>query len=417
MKKIIFYMLISLAFISNSGADELLKGNRVKLTVSSPSTGDLFTLGDRVTIRWNLPIGAPCGNRVSFFAKRRSNGDEYPIREEYSCRPGLNTFTWIISPSFYSDRTGDYTIRIVTANGCNRESSVFRICTRDEFERLNSTGRCDFSIESVTFSDGRSLHNHGVNFQEGTDITNTFQVNILWNKNEPRSIGHHRIRVKSVMTNENIHQANNPASFSFAEANPRTGMIRILVPFNIAHGKVPSMSRGRFIPLEFSIVLDPATNDSMAVNNKKEYRMRILDSPAKTDFTVNIVPGSIRAWVTNKPFDRAFVYGNVSFTVRYKNMARNEAGGPVNEINNVKLRYEWKPQGAGLFNAGMLEDKTITLPAVSSEWKEKKIQKLEFSMRANTWADFRLRVWIDPNREYIDINRNNNYIETHFNFR
>lgn len=384
------------------------------IQIHLPAASQKFALGNPVLIEWTMPEASECGDRVSIYAKRMATGDEYAIAENYSCRPNArNTYSWTGSTPFYYDIRGDYRIKIRSSRGCTRESETFQLLSRDEYNAATAVGS-DFSIESVTFSDGRSL-NSGMGFAPGVNLTNTFSVTIKWNRSRPPRKGNHMVAALSVLTNEPIQTSNNPASFSYDDANASSGIIRINVPFNIPAGKVLSMKRGRFIPILFKLKINPAGCDAIPRNNNKEFKMRVTEGVRSADFVVEIMSDTIRTSVKKRPFRKGFDWGIVSFNIRYKNIGRTDAGGPAADINNVQLKYKWKPLGVGRFNAGMFTDETITVPVVSSRWNVKKVHK-KFSMRSNIWADFRLETWIDPNKQFIDPDRDNNYAEDTFNF-
>jgi hypothetical protein len=369
-----------------------------EIRINLPARGQQFALGNRVVVEWLMPEADICGERVSLYAKRVSTGEEYRIAENPSCQPGKNTYDWYVSTPFYYEITGDYRLKIVSNTGCQKESEVFQILRRDD---MTASG-CDYSIDSVVFSDGRSL-DQGLGIAPGQELRDTFLVSVKWNRSRPPQRGSHRVEVSSVLTKETVHTSNQPAQFSYEDANASTGIIRINVPFAIPANKVLAMKRGRFIPLKCSLIINPASCDTLSHNNSRDMNMRVIDTVPSGDLVIEIVPNSLKVARYNVGKT------NVDFEVqvRVRNLSRNDAGGPPSPLKDVKCSWRIDIPQKGHYS------NDFTLPTVGSSWV---VYKLETGMNIdrNWWIPLNFTVTVDKDKQFLDPNRSNNTASQEF---
>jgi hypothetical protein len=205
------------------------------------------------------------------------------------------------------------------------------------------------------------------------------------------------------LTNETVHTSNQPAQFSFEDANASTGLIRINVPFVIPADKVLAMKRGRFIPLKFRLIINPASCDTMSQNNSRDINMRVIDTVPSADLTIEIVANSLKVgrYTTNK--------FNVDFEVqvRVHNLSRNEAGGPPAPLKDVKCSWTIDNRQKGYWRG------YFTLPAVGSNWVVYKM-KTGMGIPRNWWAPMDFSITVDKDNQFLDPNRSNNVATIEF---
>ena len=340
---------------------------------------------------------------MDLFVKKVGTSLEYNIRRNVACSTGENSYSWYVHTPDFTGTPADFKIKIVSSSGCSKESDPFQIVSsRDNTDETRS----DYLIDSVTLFNGLSL-NHGLTYTPGSDISNTFQVNVKWNKVEPSSSGSHSVEVKSVLTGDTVHLANNPAHFSFEEANSRTGIIRILVPFNIAHSKYVSMVRGRFIPLSFRLVFNPSTCDNFAPNNREEFKMRVLERGPSADFVVEIVPNSLKVERKRKRKTRV----DFEIQVKVRNLAKTDAGGSSRRrLNDVPCSWKnsYRSSSQSGFKRGIFR-----LPMVTSYWVFHTIRETVF-IPVKYRLPVTFSITVDKDEQFLDPNRENNTVSLEY---
>jgi hypothetical protein len=379
------------------------------IRILSPVRGDRLRSFSNTTIKWRMPIGNACGDKVELSVVKVGSGfTYYPIAQNVSCSAGENSYSWIVRSPDFTGTAADFRIRILS-DSCRNESDPFQIVS--SMENTDDT-RSDYHIDSVTLSNGLSL-DRGLNYSPGNDISHTFQVNVKWNKVEPSSAGNHSVQVKSVLTDETIHLSNSPAHFSFEDADSSTGMIRILVPFNIPHDKVESMIRDRFIPLAFRLVFNPSSCDNFASNNNKELNLRILNAPQFVNLVAEIDESSLSLDIKRTAFDASAAYRKVKFSIRVKVKNLNAPSPRLKNVNcPYVIKYWYAPESRWIYN----KRKNLVFESVGNSWTWASVSE-EFRWHKNNWADFHFVIHVDREKKFKDTDRDNNVDELIFNIR
>ena len=175
------------------------------------------------------------------------------------------------------------------------------------------------------------------------------------------------------------------------------------------------MTRDRHIPVEFSISFSRGDFDSNEVNNSRTLQMRVIGAQATPDFVAEIVPGSIRTSVRNAVGNTQYDILNFWSKVRFKNLARNDAGGPAAPVPNVwwysRTLYldndgSWKSVG---YNMGQ-----VTVPA--DDWLVIDVDRANQNslwvgvnaIPVNQWKPLRFEITINWQTEIPESNTANN---------
>jgi hypothetical protein len=397
----ILFLCITTVLVGNSSSGETSAYGGATITIDNPRSGERIPIGGEYTIRWIHP--AYCGNRVDIFAVRERTRQEVEIARNVSANTGVNSYRWNIRMPVYIDILGNFKIKVVSNGGCWANSNTFELVRPGT--PVSSEGS-DFYIDTVTFEDGREL-NHGYNFGTGGDARGTFNVLVKWNRMPPPSQGSHYIECKSTLTRETIGGTNIPRRFSYRNAASDTGNISVNVPFTIPANRILAMKRDRFIPIDFRLIISNDSCDHNGRNNLKQVNMRALNIPVDNNLVIEIETGSVSCKYKKKSVGKNGLYFyDISFRVRVRNMSRNAAGGPMPALSNVKARWELQlNKVTGWDNYARHLD--FTIKSVTNTWITTRVSG-ETATPPNWWRDVRLAVWIDPDREISDPDRDNN---------
>ena len=120
------------------------------------------------------------------------------------------------------------------------------------------------------------------------------------------------------------------------------------------------MTRGRYIPLEFSLALERGLFDAVAGNNARVLDLRVIGAHPPADFVAEIVPGSIHAEVHNVRFNTVR-RPRVLRRVRFRNLARNEDEGPAPAPNVWCVSVQYLMDDGTWSTAGYAADQ-VTVP-------------------------------------------------------
>jgi len=334
------------------------------VAIVKPNGSESIPVGDVFRVQWNTAARGATDRTVDLLLCR----DGRPIGVVAENLPVMQrNFDWKVGRLLIGSAGPDvkYKMRI-RVNGTTIEDDSDR-----SFALVAAAGAaggtCDFGVEGATFGDETPLE-HGISIPPTTerrDVESTFLVKVRWNRVVPAvSGGQHFIRAEAVLTGTGLGSSySTPRRFSEADADA-SGIITIRFPFRLPWAEIPRMTRDRHIPVEFSIAFSRGDFDSDAVNNSRTLEMRVISAQATPDFVAEIVPGSIRTDVRNAIGDNKWDILNFWSKVRFKNLARNDAGGPAASIPNVlwysRISYldndgSWKGVG---YNMG-----EVTVPA------------------------------------------------------
>ena len=100
----------------------------VPLLISRPLPGDTLYIGETYNIKWTAPRSS--GAKASIYALRQEPARIFPIEVDVyngGHIPYENLFSWNITGAQFTDKLGEYKIRIVTETGLTGESRIFRI--------------------------------------------------------------------------------------------------------------------------------------------------------------------------------------------------------------------------------------------------------------------------------------------------
>ena len=292
------------------------------------------------------------------------------------------------------------------------------------FALVASAARCDFGVDGVTFGDGSPLEN-GITVPpaaERRDVEGVFLVKVRWNKvRPPVAGGRHFIRTEAVLTGAGLGGAPaTPSRFSEEDADA-SGIITIRYPFRLVWADIPRMTRDRHVPVEFSIAFSAGDFDSDPVNNSRTLEMRVIGLQATPDFVAEIVPGSVRVHVRNALNSTEYDILDFWSKVRFKNLARNDAGGPAAPYPNVtwysRVLYlgndgRWHQVG---YNMGQ-----VTVPG--DDWLVIDVNRANQNslwvgvnaVPVNQWKPMRFEITINYGDDIPETNRDNNSDELEF---
>jgi hypothetical protein len=288
-------------------------------------------------------------------------------------------------------------------------------------------GSCDFGVDGATFGDGTPLE-HGITVPSGADhrdVEGTFLVMVRWNGIPPASSGgRHALRAEAVLTGTQIGAAAAASQrFSEADADP-SGVIRIRLPFRLPWAEIPRMTRDRHIPVEFTIVFAEGNYDSNPVNNCRTLDMRVIGVTSQADFVAEIVPGSIRTSVRNAVGNTKWDILNFWGQVRFKNLARNEVGGPAAPVPNVywisEVLYldndgQWHQVGYDMGQITVRADEWVVVTHDRDD--QARLWEGVNAIPVNQWKPMKFRAVINLGNDIPDSNPANNRAELEFTLR
>ena len=254
------------------------------IQVQTPRTGTLAVVVPSVEtdITWTMPGEMSlftCSNRVDIYAVKQADGQETRIRRNVETDEGENTIRWQPEAGM---APGRYHIRVLAENGCQGESGIFRI------------DACDYAIESVVLHGGGSLE-AGIDVREHSTVSGTFDVRVRWNgipvpsNLPPGTSWDNRLTVLSALTGANITHPAEGASFTYRDRPADDGILLVRVPFSFPRDDIPTMRRGRHLPLEFRLRPFGASIDSDPTNNTFNGELRVLGA-TDNDLRIGIYP-------------------------------------------------------------------------------------------------------------------------------
>lgn len=304
--------------------------NSARIDFVAPARGDSHVPGSTMNVRYQLNRRVEPGTiTFQFFHEgtpESTHNQGYLPEPANDSSPPTHSFLWNIPPDAPE---GPYVI-LATHPAAIGLSSIFTISNTVHGVVIP---KCDFSIEGATLADGVSFEN-GITVGSMSDpgaYEGSFLIAVRWNGDPPPVPGaQHAIHVRSVVTGELLGSA--PTTPRFNETNADgSGLITIRFPFRIRWQDVPRMTRGRYIPLEFSLALERGLFDAVAQNNSRVLDLRVIGAQPPADFVAEIVAGSIHTEVHNVPFNTDYDCLAYRARVRFKNQAR----GPAAPVANV----------------------------------------------------------------------------------
>lgn len=323
-----------------------------------------------------------CGPSVEFFAVRTKGGGATALSPRFPLVPGRSTYPLNFPAAVFHDRTGTYRVRASTDTGCAAVSPPFLL------------GECDYRVGAVTFADGRDL-NEGFVYDPLEDIVRAdLLVEILWNL-VPGCDRTNTVGVSSALTGESLVLPSRTPAFTSADFDERGRFVRLVIarPW---FDNLPAMRRGRFIPVDIALGVDPPACDGDHSNNSRTVDVRII-TQQNNDLTVTIARDPAA------PARRIGDQVSRGLLIKIKNLTWNDAGGPAPEVSDVEV--DWRVE---VFNPHAPDWRTssggrVSFPAVRSDrWSEAR-EDVTFGMyehdeRARAVAEIRpRRTRMDPN--------------------
>ncbi|MBC2735271.1 MAG: hypothetical protein HF981_13010 [Desulfobacteraceae bacterium] len=353
-------------------------------------------------ITWTMPGDMSlfsCSNRVNLYAVRQADGQESRIRTNVDCDDGDNTIRWQPDAGM---TPGRYRIRVVAEDGCQGESGIFRI------------DACDYAIESVAINGAGSLE-AGIDVREHSTVSGTFDVRVRWNgipvpaNLPPGTSWDNRLTVLSALTGANITHPAEGASFTYRDRPADDGILLVRVPFSFPRDDIPTMRRGRHLPLEFRLQPFGASIDSDPTNNTFNGELRVLGA-TDNDLRIGIYPSDFNLTRRSRAAWSAPVW-HCTFTqeVNLTNLAVTDAGGPAGTLTTVPCRWEMQYRNDGSGDFRTFESGSFTMENVlGGAWVAKNIEG-HFQVNPDiTDRTYRLMVIADPDQTLLDPNRSNN---------
>ncbi len=395
-------------------------GPRSPVNIVEPNGGETIHLNRTFRITWNASGGATEGRTIDLLLVHEGRpvgvvAENLPLSQR--------NFQWTAGRLLAGSAGADvkYKIRI-RVDGTTIEDE-----SDHSFALAALPGSCDFGVDGATFGDGTPLE-HGIAVPpaaERRDVEGTFLVMVRWNGIPPASSGgRHAIRAEAVLTGSQIGAAAaTPQRFSEADADP-SGIIRIRFPFRLPWAEIPRMTRDRHIPVEFTIVFAEGNYDSNAVNNCRTLDMRVIGVAPQADFVAEIVPGSIRTSVRNAAGSRKWDIMNFWGQARFKNLARNEVGGPAAPVPNVywmsEVRYmgddgQWHQVGYDMGQITVRADEWVVVTHDRDD--QSRLWEGVNAVPVNQWKPMKFVVYINLGDDVADSNKANNTAELEFTLR
>jgi len=372
------------------------------IQVQTPHAGDLVVPDVETEIAWSMPGDMSlftCSNRVNLYAVCQDDGREIMIRSGFDCDEGENSIRWQPPAGM---TPGRYRIRVVAEDGCHGESGIFRI------------DACDYAIEFVAIHGGSSLE-AGIDVREHSTVSGTFDVRVRWNRIPvpanlpPGTSWDNRLTVRSGLTGANITHRAEGTSFTYRDRPTDDGILLVQVPFSFPRDDIPTMRRGRHLPLEFRLQPFGASIDSDPTNNTFNGELRVLGA-TDNDLRIGIYPSdfnltrrSLAAW--SAPVWHCTFTQEVNLT----NLSVTDAGGPAGTLTTVPCRWEMQYRNDGSGDFRTFESGSFTMENVlGGAWVAKNIEG-HFQVNPDiTDRTYRLMVIADPDQTLLDPNRSNN---------
>ncbi len=385
------------------------------LILVSPNGKEEIPIGATFRITWRAISGGAADRTVDLFLSKdgRSAG---VIAENVLL--SQRTFEWAAGKLL--GRTAEpgrgYAVRIrVDGTTIQDESDRPFILV----SRGGAGGACDFAIEDVTLADGMPLE-HGVAVSSPSDprdINSAFLVKVRWNKTPPAVPGgQHFIQTRAILTDTALGSAPaTPPRFSEANADG-SGLITIRYPFRIVWADILRMTRDRHIPIEFRIAFSRGDFDSVPGNNTRTLDLRLVGVQPLPDFVAEIVPGTVWGEAVNALDSNEHDLLDFRAQVRFKNLARNEVGGPSAPFPGVNyLAHVFYKDNDGTWREAYWDWQHITVP--SDDWVVVNIEKIhtnhfsgESIIPVNQWKPMKFEITINDAHEDVipEVSRENN---------
>jgi hypothetical protein len=382
------------------------------IAIAEPNGGESIVFGRPFRITWNAVSGGASGRTVDLLLLRDGRlvgvvAENLPVTQR--------NFEWkaghLISGSAAADVKYKVRIRV--------DGTTIQDDSDRSFALVGTDRSCDFAIEDVTLADGMPLE-HGVAVSSPSDprdINNAFLVKVRWNRTAPAVAGgQHAIRARALLTEADLGSAPaTPPRFSEANADG-TGLITIRYPFRIAWADILRMTRGHYIPIEFSIAFSRGEFDSVPGNNTRTFDLRVIGVQPLPDFVAEIVPGTVWGEAVNAVDSRDHDLLDFRAQVRFKNLARNEVGGPSAPFPGVNyLAHVFYMDNEGRWREAYWDWQHITVP--SDDWVVVNIEKIhtnhysgESIIPVNQWKPMKFEITInDAYEDYLpEVSRDNN---------
>ena len=371
------------------------------LTLVAPNGKEEIAIGSPFRITWRAVSGGAADRTVDLFLSK--DGRSVGVIAENILLRQMN-FEWAAGKVL--GRTAEpgrgYAVRIRVDGTTIQDESDRPFILVDRGGTAG--GACDFALEDVTLADGMPLE-HGVAVSSPSDprdINGEFLVKVRWNRAAPAAAGgQHFIRTRAVLTDAALGGA--PATpLRFSEVNADgSGLITIRYPFHIAWADILRMTRDRHIPIEFSIAFSPGNFDSVPGNNMRTFGLRVIGVQPPPDFVAEIVPGTVWGQAINAVDSNEHDLLDFRARVRFKNLARNEVGGPSAPFPGVNyLAHVFYMDNDGRWREAYWDWQHITVP--SDDWVVVDIEKIhtnhysgESIIPVNQWKPMKFEITIN----------------------
>lgn len=382
--------------------------------IIAPVGNDRVLWGRTTQIRWTMPENdeaGNCGNIVDIYAIRERSSNRIRLTQ-VAAEPGDNNWTWLVNSGTITPGTR-YHIEIESLEGCKIRGAAFEVQS------------CDYAIESVTFRNGRSLAT-GVDARDGSTISGTFRVRVRWNGIElpstfaPGTEWGNLMKVRSTLTNDTINIPASGINFDYTDATA-TGiagtpfLINVDVPFEFARDDIAHMMTDtRNIPLEFSFEPTGASMDTNAGNNSLTANMKASFANV-VNFQLLMSPHEFAIDRDRHLRGTAPIYDfNFTQRINVRNVATTVMGTAPADLLNVPVAWyiEWRPAGASEWSPLPINQGRFLYPAVRAD-ADLSEPPLHIAGHFSTTIGhpgraYRLRVVVDPDREYLDPDRISN---------
>ena len=294
------------------------------------------------------------------------------------------------------------------ATGFSEPFSLARPRRRDIPPEPEDSLYCDWAIDHVSLATGGDL-SEGIEPGSSDTVNGVFYVDISWNGVErvdaypPGTSFIYEVSVYSALTGENLTAS--PTRFTYLE--PISRHLAIRLPYSFDKDRIPSLTRDRFMPLEFR--LEPASAlsslDAIEANNHLTADLRLLNVHEKNIELA--VSGAISTRRVSGSGAGALY--SLELPVRIRNLSRSETGSPPDPCTvYVNLCLDSYPDagapGSYPCRAGR---SSIRINNVGAEWTDNSLE-LRFTPESGT--SFRLKAEADEARILIDPDRSNNTI-------
>jgi hypothetical protein len=348
--------------------------------------------------------GVYCGPTFDAVAVRIEGRTRIPVLSARPLLEGSHAYSVNFPPEQFRDRKGLYRLEVTSSAGCRVRSPDF------------SVGVCDYGLGEVTFADGRDL-NTGFAYDPMEDLIHAdLRAEVTWNgiRGCDRTNG---LSVRSVLTGEElVLPASRPEFTADAFGAGRSLLVDIHFPGWFEN--TAALRRGRFIPMEIALEIDPPGCDGDPSNNRKSVDVRIL-APQNNDLQVAVERDtSVPVAVTTREEVIRNSAGEVvqrfdihtlrmRLTMKAMNLSSNDAGGPAPEVPDVNVDWQVEKWN-GVTGDWRRTDQygRLPLPPVATrEWSE---QGVDVTFTATDSSRVRARAVLVNPRKWMDPDLSNN---------